>query len=131
MGVTILLIEGHDELRKVIGELLGHYDYQVMAVKTISEAHLHMESATPDLIMLDIQLPDGNGLDFCRELRKRGNKTPIMFLCGRTRDEHRKYITEAVNMYECYESGGNGYMGKPFGIKELDRAIKRLLPKQT
>ena len=129
MSDAILIIEGHSEIREISCNRLESRGYQIVGTETISKAQLLMESASFGLIILDINLPDGNGLDFCKMLRDSGNNTPILFLSSRTRDERRKYIHTDIDRVECFIAGGNAYMSKPFDFGELDGEIKTLLEK--
>ena len=131
MDNSILLIEGNKDIREVVCNRLTAKGYIVMGVETISEAQSFMENTTPGLILLDIQLPDGNGLGFCKQLRSNDSNIPIMFLNSRTKDKTRKIISEAVNRYECFAAGCNGYLSKPFDLKDLYWEIANLLTKNT
>ena len=71
-----------------------------------------------DLLILDVTLPDGNGVEFCQELRASGNRTPILFLTARD---------EEFDIVRGLDAGGNDYVTKPFRIQELLSRIRVLL----
>lgn len=68
------------------------------------------ESEMPDLVLLDVMLPDGNGYEFCKELRKADKQIPIIFLTA---------VSEEVNIVQGLELGADDYVAKPYRVKEL------------
>lgn len=91
--------------------------YHVDVADLIERAQEYHESQNYDLYLLDINLPDGNGLDFCRELRKTTSQ-PVIFLTA---------SEEENNMITSFEIGGDDYITKPFRIKVLLSRIKAVL----
>jgi DNA-binding response OmpR family regulator len=77
---------------------------------------------TPDLIVLDIEMPAPNGLDVCRQLRKDGNQTPVIFLTVRD---------AMVDLEIGFAFGASDYITKPFDIRELLARIKARLPPRS
>ena len=67
---TILLVEDNPHILRINAEVLGLRGYEVLRASTAAEARAHLQWHPVDLIVLDIMLPDANGLDLCRELKK-------------------------------------------------------------
>ncbi len=119
---SILLAEDDITLNRNIKTALETEGYSVTAVSTAVEA----ESAAPDadLIILDVMLPDGNGIDLCRKLRQT-IQTPVIFLTS-CDDE-----ADIVSGLDC---GGDDYITKPFRLRELFSRIRanlRRIPETT
>ena len=125
----VLLVEDNDGLNRSNSRALTMRGYEVAAALTLAEARLKLAEAQPDIILLDVELPDGNGIDFCEEIR--GKTTAhILFLTAKLEHE---------NMVRGLEGGGDDYITKPFHPGELlariDAAMRRRemdkLPVQT
>ena len=109
---TILLVEDDDTLNANIKLSLETEGYNVIAVRTAAAA----EAAAPgaDLIILDVTLPDGNGIELCRRLRK-NIQTPVIFLTS---------CDDEADIVRGLDSGGDDYMTKPFRLRELFSRIR-------
>lgn len=84
--------------------------YVIDIAPTIMNARNFLEAQSYDVIILDIILPDGNGMEFCAELRKKDKVTPILMLSAK----------DAVsNKIQAFHAGANEYMTKPFSFEEL------------
>jgi DNA-binding response OmpR family regulator len=117
----ILIVEDDEPLRETLRDhLADEYGFAIYAVATLREADeaVNQESARIDAIILDIGLPDGNGLDYCRELRKRRHKMPIIILTGSDGED------EVVNGLD---AGANDYITKPFRSNELAARLRAQL----
>lgn len=112
----ILLVEDDEMIRNSLKEALIQKDYEVIFAINVKEG-LEKMNATIDLIIMDIQLPDGNGITLCRQIRER-YQTPLLFLTCRDDEE---------TIVEGLHAGGDDYVCKPFGIKELYARIYSLL----
>ena len=115
--MRILLVEDDPALRGALEELLCREGYAVVlasGVRTAGEAL----SAGIDLIMLDVSLPDGDGISLCRRWRREGVQTPILFLTARD---------EELDVVRGLDAGGNDYVTKPFRMQELLSRIRALL----
>ncbi len=113
---NILIVEDDEHIQKSLKEILEMKDYCVYQSYSQKEA-LHMIDEKMQLIILDIQLPDGNGIVLCQHIRQTFSM-PILFLTCRNDEET---IVEGLN------AGGDDYVCKPFGIKELLARIEALL----
>ena len=109
---TLLLVEDDETLNANIKLALETEGYSVIAVRTVAAA----EAAVPDadLIILDVTLPDGNGIDLCRRLRK-SIQTPVIFLTS---------CDDEADIIRGLDSGGDDYITKPFRVKELFSRIR-------
>ena len=105
----ILVVEDDKNLGRSLKECVENDGHQVHLADCLSSAKEKL-LLKPDLIVLDWMLPDGQGLDFLTEIRKHGNKTPIIFLTARA---------ELVDKVLGLEMGANDYMTKPFEVREL------------
>jgi two-component system response regulator ResD len=114
---TILLVEDDDRIRLEVLDALQAAGFQVRESKTLQDARV--DAAQPaDLILLDLGLPDGDGLDLCRELRAAGNDLPIIILTARDAPEQR---------VRGLDVGADDYVVKPFHIPELIARIRGVL----
>jgi len=117
MTATILLIEDNAHIQKANKKALAMQGYHVLEAGTIAKGRELLYHEQPDLIILDVMLPDGNGLDLCEEIRRECN-IPIIFLSG---------LKEDKEIVEGFESGGDVYLTKPYGLKVLVKNVESLL----
>ncbi len=113
----IFVVEDNDGLRETIASYLELDDHTVSCFAKLSGVDEAVRLQHPDLIILDVMLPDGDGFLFARRLRSR-ERTPIVFLTARTSESDR--ITG-------FEVGGDDYVVKPFSNKELMLRVRALL----
>lgn len=122
MASSILLVEDDLYLSQGLTELLQKSGYVPCQAWKLSQARQSVYSRNFDLLILDVTLPDGDGISFCRELRARGCAAPILFLTAR--DEEFDIVTGL-------DAGGNDYVTKPFRVQELLSRIRVLLRKDS
>ncbi|MGA9116777.1 MAG: response regulator transcription factor [Bacteroidota bacterium] len=115
---TILIVEDDGALARGLAEVLRSEHYRAVSVPTCARGLAAILAENPDLIILDLMLPDGNGMDLCAELRRRGIPTPILMLTSRT---------DEVDRVLGLETGADDYVTKPFGTRELVARIRALL----
>jgi DNA-binding response OmpR family regulator len=122
MNRLILLVEDNEQIQRGNERMLKRRGYAVASALTLAEARRRIAEQTPDAIVLDIMLPDGNGLDFMRELRMRKLKTessvPILLLTG---------LTTPEDVVRGLSSGGDDYLAKPYDFNVLVARIEALL----
>ncbi|MDE6601933.1 MAG: response regulator transcription factor [Lachnospiraceae bacterium] len=118
MEHTILLLEDDVDLIDGLTYSLGKDGYTVDVAQTVRTAYACLEKRTYSLLLLDITLPDGNGVDVCRFVRERGNRVPIIFLTA---------MDDEVNVIRGLDSGADDYVTKPFKLGELCSRIRALL----
>ena len=115
--MKILLLEDDSALRDALEELLCREGYDVIKASNVRLAQDAMNSEV-DLIMLDVGLPDGDGVSLCRHWRSEGVQTPILFLTAKD---------EELDVVRGLDAGGNDYVTKPFRMQELLSRIRALL----
>ncbi|KAA8745454.1 MULTISPECIES: response regulator transcription factor [Paenibacillus] len=113
----ILLVEDDENLVFGIEYTLTSEDYTVVIAGSLEEARMVLMADTIDLILLDINLPDGSGYDLCREIR-RSSQIPIIFLTA---------LDEEANVVAGLDLGADDYMTKPLRTKELLSRMKAVL----
>lgn len=109
MAETILLVEDDFALAMGTEYALQAEGYNVICAGNIDSARKALEQA-PDLILLDVMLPDGTGFDFCREIRGFNLQVPVIFLTA---------VGEEANIVQGLEIGADDYVTKPYRVKEL------------
>ncbi len=116
---TILLVDDDDELREQLREQLGLYEeFDVLTAATASQGMEKTKGAQIDLVILDVQLPDMDGREACKLLRKNGFKSPVIMLTGNVSD---------ADMILGLDSGANDYVTKPFKFAVLLARIRAQL----
>lgn len=114
---TILVVEDDYELNQSISYMLREEKYKVHSAHSIKEARLAYYEQEPDLIILDVNLPDGEGFRFCKWVKEQKD-IPVIFLTARDLEE------DALTGYEL---GAEDYVTKPFSMKILLQKIRVLL----
>ena len=115
--MRILLVEDDTALRGALEELLCREGYDVIKASNVRSARSVMNPEV-DLVMLDVGLPDGDGISLCRQWRDEGVQTPILFLTAKD---------EELDVVRGLDAGGNDYVTKPFRMQELLSRIRALL----
>lgn len=119
MAGTILLVEDDFALAMGTEYALEAEGYEVLHAVNLDEARKYAgisadgdwkDRKQPDLILLDVMLPDGSGFDLCREIRSTNQQIPIIFLTA---------VGEEVNIVQGLELGADDYVTKPYRVKEL------------
>jgi two-component system KDP operon response regulator KdpE len=110
----ILLIEDEPQMRRFLRTALTANDYRLVEAETAKDGLGQAAARNPDVILLDLGLPDRDGLDVARELRE-WSATPIIVLSARGREEDK---VKALDL------GADDYLTKPFGVEELLARIR-------
>ena len=120
MSHKILIIEDEPDIRKTLEYNISREGYKVVCASSLSKGKEHINSSDFSLILLDLMLPDGSGLDLCREIKSDKDKssTPIIILTAKD-DELDKVVG--------FELGADDYVTKPFSVRELILRIKAVL----
>ena len=114
---TILLVEDNPHIMKINAQLLTLRGYQVLQAETAAQAREQLRWHPVDLIVLDILLPDGSGLELCRELKAQ-RPIPILFLTA---------LGENQDVVEGLRAGGDDYLSKPYDLEVLVARIEARL----
>jgi DNA-binding response OmpR family regulator len=116
-SVDVLVVEDLPEFTQIITTVVRSAGHRVRTAATIADALTSLASVPPDLVILDLGLPDGDGLDLCRTIRERSTAY-ILVLTGRD---------DEIDMLLGFRLGADDYMKKPFSPKELAARIEALL----
>lgn len=114
---VILIVDDDEDLSMLIRDMLEDNGYASLYAASIDEAYDVLTNNRCDLILLDINLPDGTGFSLCQELR-RTSHVPIIFASARTSEDDK------VNGLDM---GGDDYIAKPYSLKELMSRIRSIL----
>jgi len=115
--MKVLLIEDDPELRAAVRTGLMEEGMRVDTAASFDEGRARVEGGAPDVIVLDVMLPGGDGVELCRRLRAEGNRTPILFLTA---------IGTEADRLDGFAAGGDDYLTKPFAFRELVARIRAL-----
>jgi len=107
---AILVIEDDPAMIAGLKDNLEIEGYRIMTATNVRQGRVAALQGKPDLIVLDLMLPDGDGVSLCRELRAQGLQQPIIMLTARG---------EEMDKVLGFESGADDYIVKPFGLREL------------
>jgi two-component system OmpR family response regulator len=114
----LLLVDDEENLRSMLEAALRHVGFEVHPAASGREALDTVGTVRPDLIVLDVMLPDLDGFEVCRRLRTEGSRTPVLFLTARDgTDDKVRGLT----------LGGDDYLVKPFSLEELVARINAVL----
>ncbi|MFG1350047.1 response regulator transcription factor [Xanthobacter autotrophicus] len=109
-GVKLLVVDDEPAIRKLLNAGLSTQGYDVTSAATAAEAMARVASARPDLVILDLGLPDMPGRDLLAHWRAEGLDIPVVILSSRT---------DEAGIVEALEGGADDYVTKPFGMNEL------------
>ena len=119
------ICEDDHELRQILRRALENEGFSVRATTTGTEALRSFGADPPDVLVLDIGLPDADGRDVCQALRARGVTSPVLFLTAKS---------DLSDRLSGFHAGGDDYLGKPFALAELlvrVHALHRRAPRRT
>jgi two-component system alkaline phosphatase synthesis response regulator PhoP len=114
----ILVVEDENAIRFLLRENLEYEGYEVLEAENGLAALESVEKSNPDLILLDLMLPQMSGMEVCKRLRSTGNATPVIMLTSRGQQ-----MDKVIGL----KSGADDYITKPFDILELCARIEALL----
>jgi two-component system OmpR family response regulator len=117
-NVKVLIVDDEPNIRDLLSTSLRFAGFSVHAVGNGAEAVFAAEKGAPDIILLDVMLPDMNGFSVTKKLRSMGINAPVLFLTAR--DETEDKITGLT-------VGGDDYMTKPFSLDEIVARINAIL----
>lgn len=116
-GYKLLIVDDDKDLALVTSDMLNDYGYDTQIAASAEETFELLKTEKFNLILLDINLPDGTGFEVCRELR-RVSGVPVIFASARTREDDKIHGLDL---------GGDDYIEKPYSLKELLARINALI----
>ena len=122
MNERIFILEDDTFLREGLSEMLQKEGYATECASTCKGAREVLLNARFNLIIFDVMLPDGSGLDLCAEIRKTDNSTPILFLTA---------CDDEIQIVRGLDAGADDYVTKPFKLLELLSRVRALLRRNS
>lgn len=118
MRKKIYVVEDNDDIRELVEYLLEIEEYEVNGFANATDFNHKIAHALPDLIILDVMLPDGNGVDICNKLKSNSftKKLPVLLMSA---NANMAFVSE--------ESLADDFISKPFDIDDLVGRAKKLL----
>ncbi|MDR0434977.1 MAG: response regulator transcription factor [Gracilibacteraceae bacterium] len=117
MSGGILLVEDNEQIQANNKSILKRHGYEVRIAMTLAQARSAIAESAPDVIVLDITMPDGSGLDFLHELRQT-SQVPVLLLTA---------MSGAENTTAGLDAGADDYLSKPYDVKVLRARVDALL----
>ncbi|MEZ5320634.1 MAG: response regulator transcription factor [Microthrixaceae bacterium] len=117
-AATILLVDDEDHLRSMLEAALAHHGFDVRSFAAGRQALAEVARVAPDLVVLDVMMPDLDGFEVCRRMRNDGVKAPVVFLTAR---DGTADVVRGLTL------GGDDYLVKPFSLEELVARINAVL----
>ena len=115
--MRVLVVDDEADVRSVALRALRADGHAVSAAADLDAARTHLAEGTTDLVVLDLRLPDGFGLELCRELRAQGSTIPILLLTA---------LSHVALRVEGLDAGADDFLAKPFAIAELRARVRAL-----
>lgn len=114
----VLVVDDEESLVDMLTTALRFTGYEVMSAGTGFDALRSVKESLPDLIVLDVNMPELDGFEVCRRIRRDGVQTPVIFLTARD---------DIDDLRTGFRQGGDDYLTKPFSLEELGLRIEALL----
>ena len=118
MAMRILVVDDDRSLRDALRRALTLGDYEVALAEGGQDGLTKIATEAPDAVVLDIGMPDIDGLEVCRRLRSAGNRVPILILTARD---------AVADRIDGLDAGADDYLVKPFDVGELKARVRALL----
>jgi two-component system OmpR family response regulator len=117
----ILVVDDEDNITFLLDAALKHFGFDVRVASTGRDALTQVEQFAPDVVLLDVMLPDLDGFEIVRRMRTNGTKVPVLFLTARDAVEDK---VRGLTL------GGDDYVTKPFSLEEVVARIQVILRRQ-
>src|SRR5437763_178198 len=120
----VMVVEDDPDARHLVTSCLRRMGLVVHEVKNNAEATRLLDTLTPDLVCLDLRLPDGNGLSVCEKMRasERLHDVPVLVISA---------LSETTHMERAEAVGANGYLLKPFRAAALTLSVRELMARSA
>jgi DNA-binding response OmpR family regulator len=115
--MRILVVDDHDETRDLITRHFARAAHSVQTASSCAEAARALEGVAFDIVLLDVMLPDGSGIEFCARLREQGCAVPVLLLTARS---------DVRDRVQGLDAGADDYLVKPFALAELIARVRAL-----
>ena len=116
MSVTVLLVDDEENTRINLGGLLATKGYEVIPAATLDEARTHIQKGEGDVVLLDLQLPDGYGPNLLIEMANMPNRPPVIMITG---------YGDIESAVDAMKNGAMDFLTKPVDFGQLEKSIKR------
>jgi len=120
--MRVLVVEDTDDVAGAIAASLSRAGYACDIAPDLAAAQAHVDVQEYDVVVLDINLPDGDGRDFLRGLRRGGDRTPVLMLSARF---------EVAARIDALDDGADDYLVKPFDLRELEARVRALVRRES
>ncbi len=119
-SLTVLVVDDNDLNIEVLAACLNHHRYRVQIAMDGPSALSSVRGAPPDIIFLDIMMPNMSGFEVCARLKAdaRTAQIPVVFLSG---------LSDVQDQQKAFELGGRAYLTKPFRFDEIQRCIETIV----
>ncbi len=115
--MRLLIVDDHPELLDLVKRALARDDHLVRTAQSLASARAELTRFAPEVLILDLALPDGTGIDLCRELRRAGATVPILLLTA-----HGEVAQRVAGL----DAGADDFLPKPFALAELRARVRAL-----
>lgn len=115
--MRVLVVEDHREVSELVSRALEKDDHIVACARSLAEATERLFGDEHDAVVLDLALPDGNGIAWCRRIREQGVRTPVLVLTANSAVPTR---------VEGLDAGADDFLAKPFAVAELRARVRAL-----
>jgi two-component system OmpR family response regulator len=115
--MRVLVVDDEADVRSVVARALRADGHAVASAPDLEGARAQLAEGGTDLVVLDLRLPDGFGLDLCRSLRAEGSTIPILLLTA---------FSQVALRVEGLDAGADDFLGKPFAVAELRARVRAL-----
>ncbi|WP_102106693.1 response regulator [Oceaniglobus roseus] len=120
--MRVLVVEDAADVAEAVAAALGRAGYACDIAGDLAAARDHVGVQGYDVVVLDINLPDGDGRDFLRSLRRGGNRVPVLMLTARI---------EVSARVDALDDGADDYLVKPFDLRELEARVRALTRREA
>ncbi|HEX7433225.1 MAG TPA: sigma-54 dependent transcriptional regulator [Anaerolineaceae bacterium] len=116
MSATVLIVDDEENARVIIGNFLNTKGYEVIDAATLADARRHLQKGTPDIILLDVQLPDGYGPNLLYETAQMAMRPPIIMITA---------FGDVDMAVDAMKNGAHDFLQKPIQLVQLEKSIQR------